>query len=53
MNSLALAAPIQTTLIDHPWQVVLDGMVIAHCKKRGQADGTAAQYPGSTVRYVG
>lgn len=53
MNSLTLAAPIQTTLIDRPWQVVLDGMVIAHCRTRGTADGTAKHYPGSTVRYAG
>lgn len=51
---LGNAAPIQTTIIDRPWQVVnAAGMVIGHHKKKTTADATSAQYPGSRVRFAG
>jgi hypothetical protein len=50
---LGNAAPIQTTIIDRPWQVVQGGMVIGHHQNKRTAEATSAQYPGSTVRYAG
>lgn len=50
---LTNAAPIQTTIIDRPWQVVQGETVVGHYSNHRTAIATAEQVPGTTVRWVG
>ena len=49
----AQAAPIQTRLAGHPWQVVQGETVVGHYSNHRTATATAEQVPGTTVRWVG